>query len=149
MHPIKHIFLATGLALMLSACGDNGADPLDPKTKAELSEMSVSETFDYLEVQTVEVTKILKTVVDEGSAKAAIKDLQAQAPHLKAALESFEDIDESELSFGVLRKLPALLESQSELFEEFSRIQDSPEAREIIMKELDKLNLSDLSLDEN
>ena len=148
MRAVKQILIATVIGVSLSACSDNASTPLDADIESKLNQMSVSETFDYLEDQTLEVTDILKTVTDENTAKAAIKDLQAQGPKLMAALKSFETIDESELSIGVMRKLPALFESQKGLLEEFSRIQENPEARKIIQDELDKLNLGDLRFDD-
>lgn len=146
--------LLSGAALALAACGGNDAktsqvdtEQIQAKAEASLANMDIGETIDYLNLQSLEVTDLLKTVTDEASAKAAVEELRQRGPKLKAALESFQTVDENEISFGVLRKLPKLMQTQAGLLAEVSRINETPEARDVIQAELDKLNLGDLRID--
>lgn len=143
------------IALALGACGGNeshinGTDSLKNKAHSvtDLAEMDVGEMMDYLSEQSSDVTEVLKTVTDEASAKAAINDLRQRGLKFKAALETFEDIDENEISLGMMRKLPKLMQNQADLISEISRINEIAEARNVIQSELDKLKLGDLKFDQ-
>jgi len=149
------LILISFTALCLSACSDTEANlsendiaKIESQSQANLAGMDIGEIIDYLNEQSEHVADVLKSVTDETTAKAAINDLRVRGVKFKAALETFETIDENEISFGMLRKLPKLMQTQADLISEISRINEIPEAREVVQAELDKLKLGDLKFDE-
>jgi len=141
------LILISLMTLALTACGGSETQTHQAQSVTNLAEMDVGEMIDYLSEQSSGVTEVLKTVTDEASAKAAVNDLRQRGLNFKAALETFEEIDENEISFGMMRKLPKLMQNQADLISEISRINEIPEARDVIQAELDKLKLGDLKFD--
>ncbi|WP_427451789.1 hypothetical protein [Litorimonas sp. WD9-15] len=140
--------LLAGAAVILAACGGNDApetaadiQQIEANASAELADMKPAEMIDYLNEEALAVTDVLKTVTDKASAEAAIDDLRARGPKLAAAFKAFENIDENEISFGLMRKLPKVMQTQAGLVSEMGRISEIPEARAVIETELDKLEL--------
>lgn len=145
MTRFKISLLATAM-VALTACGGNDApkstDEIVATAEAKLEDMKPAEMVDYLNEEAAAVTDVLKTVTDKASAEAALDDLRARAPKLGAAFKAFENIDETEISFGLMRKLPKVMQTQAGLLTEMARINDIPEARAVIEAELDKLEIN-------
>ena len=155
---MKHtaICLISTSLLMLSACGDAGPDSSNPeaiKAKAErieaetitdLSKMDLPEIIDFVEKEASQITGILETVTDGPSAEAAVDDIRAVVPRLNAAIRSLEDKNPEDitLSIGNARRLMKVAKSQLGLIDEVSRISKIPEARAVLEKEFDKIEIT-------
>ncbi len=140
----------------LSACGDissNASSPeaakaqaerIEAKVTADLSKMDIPEIIDFVSTETADMTDLLKTVIDGPSAEAAAQDIRETIPRLNAAIRSLEhmDLENVTLSFGNMRKVMKVAQSQSGLVNEVVRISKIPEARDILEKEFDKIEIT-------
>lgn len=157
---MKKRILAVTLAsfFALSACGEVAINPNpDAPTKTELdktgsngvtdlSKMEIPEIIDFVDVEAKAMTALLTTVTDGPSAEAAVEDIRAIIPRLNQAFLSLEkmDPDNMKLSIGTMRKMVKVAKSQSSLFAEMQRISQIPEARAVLEKEFDKIEISKL-----
>ena len=152
-----HMFKAALASFfLLSACGQASTDSSSPeaakataesigaKTSADLSKMNVSEIIDFVDGEAKDMTSLLKTVTDGPSAEAAVEDIRVAIPRFNAAITSLNDIDPDKMkvSFGNLRKMMNVAQSQIGLFEEVRRISLIPEARAVLEKEFDKIEIT-------
>lgn len=155
---MKAVFLIPALCgtLLLAACGDattieaDGpaavkakAEKMQAKAANEISTKDVGELIEYFGEEAQDFTIILKSVVDGPSAEAAVAEVRATIPRLNATLEAFQNQDMSDMkaSIAMLKKMPAMLEKQGQLITEVKRIADIPEARAVLEKEFDDLDL--------
>jgi hypothetical protein len=155
---MKAVFLIPALCgtLLLATCGDattiEADGPAAVKAKAEkmrakaaneISTKDVGELIEYFGEEAQDFTIILKSVVDGPSAEAAVAEVRATIPRLNATLEAFQNQDMSDMkaSIAMLKKMPAMLEKQGQLITEVKRIADIPEARAVLEKEFDDLDL--------
>lgn len=155
---MKNLFLtvAFGGLIALSGCGETSLDSNDPealkakaesleaKAAADLSKMDVPEIIDFVNSEATEMTALLKTVTDGPSAEAAISEIRVIIPRLNAAAKSMEniDVDNLKLSMGNMRKMIKVAQNQAGLIEEVSRISQIPEARAVLEKEFDKIEIT-------
>jgi len=148
---MKNLALAALLActLSLSACNDASTANLTPEeikaqAIADLSKMDVPEMIDFIEEQSSDMTKLLETVTDGPSAEAAVEDIRKLIPKLNTSLLSLEDlnVDDLTLNIGMVRRVMKVAQSQSGLFDEVSRVSKIPEARAVLEKEFDKIELT-------
>jgi len=155
---MKKMFFSTLIAglLSLSACGDVTPDAQSPeavnakmekaeaKAAADLSKMEVSEIIDYVNDEATDMRTLLESVTDGPSAEAAVEDLRRTIPRLNAALKSMEnmDVENMSLNFGNMRKMITVAQSQVGLFDEVARISQIPEARAVLEKEFDKIEIT-------
>lgn len=142
--------------LVLSACGEasiNGKSPeaikakaerIEAKTTADLSKMDIPSIIDFVDGEATDMTSLLKTVTDGPSAEAAVEEIRAIVPRLNAAIKSLEnaDTDNIKLSIGNMRKMMKVAQSQSGLVNEVVRIGKIPEARAVLEKEFDKIEIT-------
>lgn len=142
--------------LVLNGCGEASSDAKNPeavkakaeriesKAVADLSKMEIPEIIDFLNAEATDMTTLLKTVTDGPSAEAAVEDIRDIVPRLNAALKSMEDmdVDNMKMSFGNMRKMLAVAQSQSGLVTEVVRIGHIPEARAVLEKEFDKIEIT-------
>ncbi|MEP4051545.1 MAG: hypothetical protein ABJN22_04800 [Litorimonas sp.] len=142
--------------LVLSACGQASTDAKNPeaiKAKAErieakaaedLSKMDIPEIIDFVNDEAKDITSVLKTVTDGPSAEAAVEEIRNTVPRLNAAIKSMEnmDVDNLKLSIGNMRKMIKVAQNQAGLLEEVSRISKIPEARAVLEKEFDKIEIT-------
>ncbi|GGX62315.1 hypothetical protein GCM10011309_10350 [Litorimonas cladophorae] len=155
---MKALFLIPALCgtLLLAACSETTtleaegpaavkakAEKIQAKAANEVSTKDVGELIDYFGDEAEEITVVLKKVVDGPTAEAAIADVRATIPRLNATLEAFQNQDMSDMkaSIAMLKKMPAMLEKQSQLITEVKRISEIPEARAVLEKEFDELDL--------
>ena len=151
------IFCAVMAGLLsLSACGEVSTDSQSPKAvnakmekleakaSADLSKMDVSEIIDYVNNEATDMRTLLEGVTDGPSAEAAVEDLRRTIPRLNAALKSMEnmDVENMSLNFGNMRKMIKVAQSQVGLFDEVARISQIPEARAVLEKEFDKIEIT-------
>ena len=155
---MKNLVLsATFASLMtLSACGELSPDAASPEAAkaaaeriettvtADLSEMDIPDIIDFVADESNDMTDLLKTVTDGASAQAAVDEIRRTIPRLNAAIRSLEnlDIENVTLNLGNVRKLMKVGQSQTGLINEVVRISQIPEAREILEKEFDKIEIT-------
>jgi len=155
---MKTLILHTSLVslLLLGACGPAStntkspeatkaaAERIEAKTTKALSKMNVSEIIDFVDTEAKDMKTLLKTVTDGPSAEAAVEDIRVAIPRFNAAITSLNDIDPDKMkvSFGNLRKMMNVAQSQIGLFEEVRRISLIPEARAVLEKEFDKIEIT-------
>ena len=155
---MKNLVLSTAFAslMILSACGEASSDAKSPealkataerieaKTSADLSKMDVPEIIDFVNAESTDMTALLKTVTDGPTAEAAVEDVRNIVPRLNAAIKSMEnmDVDNITLSMGNMRKMMKVAQSQSGLVNEVVRISKIPEARAVLEKEFDKIEIT-------
>ena len=155
---MKNLALSTAFAslLILSGCGEAStdsqspeavkaqADQIESKATADLSKMDVPEIIDFLNEEATDMTTLLNSVTDGPSAEAAVEDIRVIIPRLNAAIKSMEnlDLDNMKMSIGNIRKMMAVAQSQSGLVSEVVRIGNIPEARAVLEKEFDKIELT-------
>jgi len=151
---MKNVIFCTVMAglLSLSACGEVSPDAQSPeavnakmeKAEADLSKMEVSEIIDYVNDEATDLRALLESVTDGPSAEAAVEDLRRTIPRLNAALKSIEnmDVENMSLNFGNMRKMIKVAQSQVGLFDEVTRISQIPEARAVLEKEFDKIEIT-------
>jgi hypothetical protein len=155
---MKNLVLSAAFAslLVLSACGEASIDAKSPeaiKAKAErieakaaedLSKMDIPEIIDFVNDEASDITTVLKTVTDGPSAEAAVEEIRNTVPRLNAAIKSMEnmDVENLKLSIGNMRKMIKVAQNQAGLIEEISRISKIPEARAVLEKEFDKIEIT-------
>ena len=155
---MKNLVLCTAFAslMALSACGEASSDVKNPeavkakaerieaKAAADLSKMDVPEIIDFVNAESNDMTALLKTVTDGPTAEAAVEEVRNIVPRLNAALNSMEnmDVENMTLSFGNMRKMMKVAQSQSGLVNEVVRISKIPEARAVLEKEFDKIEIT-------
>jgi len=135
--------------LTLAACGEASSDLKASETAgaqvaADLSKMDIPEIIDFMTDESEQMTTLLSSVTDGPSAEAAVSDIRVIIPRLNASIRSLEnlDVENVTLSIGNMRKMIKVAESQSELINEVVRISKIPEAREILEKEFDKIEIT-------
>ena len=142
--------------LVLSGCGETSSNTKNPETvkanaerieakaAADLSKMDVPEIIDFVNDEATNMTTLLKTVTDGPSAESAVEDIRAIVPRLNAAIKSIEnmDVENMTLSIGNMRRMITVAQSQSSLMNEVVRIGSIPEARAVLEKEIDKIELT-------
>ena len=153
----KHILNAALVSLLLlSACGQAATDTSSPEAvkaaaeriegtaTADLSKMEISEIIDFVEAEALDMTELLKTVTDGPSAESAVEDIRATVPKLNAAIQSLDNMESEnlKLSFGTMRKMLNVAQSQAAFFTEVQRISQIPEARAVLEKEFDKIEIT-------
>lgn len=155
---MKNVIFCTLMAglLSLSACSEVSTDTQSPeavnakmekleaKASADLSKMEVSEIIDYVNTEATDMKTLLEGVTDGPSAEAAVEELRLTIPRLNAALKSMEnmDVENMSLNFGNMRKMIKVAQSQVGLFDEVARISKIPEARAVLEKEFDKIEIT-------
>lgn len=137
--------------LAFSACSDVSTANLTPEeikaqAIADLSKMDIPEMIDFIDEQATDMTKLLESVTDGPSAEAAVEDIRKLIPKLNASLLSLEDLntDDLKLNIGMIRRLGKVFKSQSGLVNELQRISQIPEARAVLEREFDKIEISNL-----
>jgi hypothetical protein len=147
---------ALAIALLLTACGETSPDAMSPeaakakaerieaKVSADLSKMDIPEIIDFVDDEAKDMTKLLETVTDGSSAEAAVAEIREVIPRFNAAIRSLEkmDPDNMKLSIGNVRRMLKVAQSQAGLFTEVQRISQIPEARAVLEKEFDKIELT-------
>ena len=142
--------------LSLSGCGDLTVDSDSPeaveakaerieaKTTTDLSKMDVPEIIDFVDAEATQMTTLLKTVTDGPSAEAAVEEIRNVIPRLNASLRSLEKMnpEDMKLSIGNMRRMMKVAQSQTGLFQEINRISQIPEARAVLEKEFDKIEIT-------
>ena len=142
--------------LVLSACGEVSpaskssdaikaqADRIEAKTTVNLSQMDIPAIIDFVNNEATDMTALLKTVTDGQSAEAAVEDVRLSIPRFNAAIKSMEnmDVENMKLSIGNMRKMIKVAQNQAGLIEEVSRISKIPEARAVLEKEFDKIEIT-------
>ena len=150
------ISLAFASLLTLSACGEAAPDSSSPeaiqakaerieaKTTNDLSQMDLPEIIAFVDGEASQMTDILKAVTDGPTAEAAVEDIRAVVPRLNAAIKSLENKnpEDMSLSIGNMRKMMKVAQSQIGLVNEVKRISQIPEARAVLEKEFDKIEIS-------
>lgn len=142
------IRLVSASLLALTACGEAGPDASNPEaieaqTMTDLSKMDLPEIIAFVDEEATQMTKLLKTVTDGASAEAAVEDIRAVIPRLNASIKSLENSNPEDitLSIGNMRKMIKVAQSQMGLVNEVSRISQIPEARAVLEKEFDKIEI--------
>lgn len=147
--------LFTG-AITLTACGDAStasqspeaikakAERIEAKATEDLSKMDLPGIIKFVDTEATDMTALLESVTDGPSAEAAVEEMRNIVPRLNAAIKSLEDMDpdEMKLNIGNMRKMMKVAQSQAGLFEEVRRISQIPEARAVLEKEFDKIDLT-------
>jgi len=146
------ISLAAASLLALTACEDASspeaiaakAERVEAETMTDLSEMDLPEIIDFVDEEATQMTRILKTVTDGPTAEAAVSDIRAVIPRLNAAIKSLENSNPEDitLSIGNMKKMLEVAQSQRGLVSEVARISKIPEARAVLEKEFDKIEIS-------
>ena len=150
------ISLAFASLLTLSACGEAApgssspeaiqakAERIEAKTTNDLSQMDLPEIIAFVDGEASQMTDILKAVTDGPTAEAAVEDIRAVVPRLNAAIKSLENKnpEDMSLSIGNMRKMMKVAQSQIGLVNEVKRISQIPEARAVLEKEFDKIEIS-------
>ena len=110
----------------------------------DLSKMDVPDVIDFVDAEASKVTDILKTVTDGPSAEAAAAEIREVIPRLNGSLKTLEQLDPENmtLSIGNIRKMMKVAQSQMGLFSEIQRISQIPEARAVLEKEFDKIEIT-------
>lgn len=150
------ICLVSASLLALSACGDAApgsssseavkakAERIEGKAMTDLSKMDLPEIIDFVDEEASQMTSILKTVTDGPSAEKAVEDIRAVVPRLNAAIKSLENKnpEDMSMSIGNMRKMMNVAKSQMGLITEITRIGQIPEARAVLEKEFDKIEIT-------
>ena len=150
------ISIATASLITLSACGDIAsdasspeavkakADRLEAKVTTDLSKMDTPELIEFVDEEAKKMTAVLQQVTDGPSAEAALEDIHNIVPRLNASLKSLEDLDVENmtLNLGNMRKMMKVAQSQVGLVSEVVRISNIPEARAVLEKEFDKIEIT-------
>jgi len=150
------IYLFSASLLTLSACGDAGpaasspeaiaakAERIEAEVTVDLSQMDLPEIIDFVDEEASQVTEILKSVTDGPSAEAAVEDIRAAVPRFNAAIKSLENKNPEDitLSIGNMRRMMKVAKSQVGLVNEISRVSKIPEARAVLEKEFDKIEIT-------
>lgn len=150
------ISLTFSSLLMLSACGEATptssspeavkakAERVEAKTITDLSKMDLPDIIEFVDDEASQMTDILKTVTDGPSAEKAVDDIRAVVPRLNAAIKSLEgkNPEDITLSIGNMRKMMKVAQSQMGLINEVTRISQIPEARAVLEKEFDKIEIT-------
>ncbi len=155
---MKNLVFSAAFAglLTLSACGEVSPDAKNPdaikaqadriaaKTTADLSKMDVPAIIDFVNDEANNMTALLQSVTDGPSAEAAVEDIRMSIPRFNAAIKSMEnmDVDNMKLNIGNMRKMIKVAQNQAGLIEEVSRISKIPEARAVLEKEFDKIEIT-------
>ena len=147
--------LAAASIIALTACEDIASDtssPVTDKVKADrieakvttdLSKMDTPELIEFVDEEAKKMTAVLQNVTDGPSAEAALEDIRNIVPRLNASLKSLEDLDVENmtLNLGNMRKMMKVAQSQVGLVNEVVRISNIPEARAVLEKEFDKIEI--------
>ena len=147
--------IATACILTLTACGDSAtdtgstqaatakADRIEAKVTADLSKMDTPELIDFVDEEAKNMTTVLQNVTNGPSAEAAVEDIRNLVPRLNAALKSLDalDVENMTLNIGNMRKMMKVAQSQIGLIDEIVRISNIPEARAVLEKEFDKIEV--------
>lgn len=150
------ISAAVASLIALSACGDIASDASSPEAvKAtagqieanlvtDLSKMDTPELIEFVDKEAKNMTALLEKVTDGPSAEAALEDIRNIVPRLNASLNSLEnlDVDNITLNIGNMRKMMSVAQSQIGLVDEVVRISQIPEARAVLEKEFDKIEIT-------
>ena len=150
------ISAAVASLIALSACGDIASDASSPEAvKAtavqieanlvtDLSKMDTPELIEFVDKEAKNMTALLEKVTDGPSAEAALEDIRNIVPRLNASLKSLEnlDVDNITLNIGNMRKMMSVAQSQIGLVDEVVRISQIPEARAVLEKEFDKIEIT-------
>ena len=139
--------------LVLSGCGDASVNSKSETAKTEriaeklstdLSKMTTPEIIEFVDEEAKNMTAVLETVVDGPSAEAALKDIRNIVPRLNTSLKSLEnlDVENMTLNIGNMRKMMKVAQSQVGLVNEVVRISNIPEARAVLEKEFDKIEIT-------
>ena len=150
------ISIATASLITLSACGDIAsdasspeavkakADHLETKVTTDLSKMDTPELIEFVDKEAKNMTALLQSVTDGPSAEAALEDIRDIVPRLNASLKSLEglDLENMTLNIGNMRKMMKVAQSQVGLVNEVVRISNIPEARAVLEKEFDKIEIT-------
>jgi len=152
---MKNIALSLAFAslIALSACGDAPTDAdsatakaekIDAKAPADLSQMETSEIIDYVNDEASDLKSLLETVTDGPTAEAAVEELRVIIPRLNAAMKSMEnmDVENVKMNIGNMRKMVKVAQNQAGLLSEVGRISNIPEARAVLEKEFDKIEIT-------
>ncbi len=133
----------------LTACDEVSYDPAsgeasEAQTMTDLSKMDLPEIITFVDEEATKMTSLLQTVTDGPSAEAAVEDIRATIPRLNASIKSLENTnpDEITLSIGNMRKMMNVAQSQMGLLNEVNRISKIPEARAVLEKEFDKIEIT-------
>ena len=150
------ISAAVASLIALSACGDIASDASSPEAvKAtagqieanlvtDLSKMDTPELIEFVDKEAKNMTALLEKVTDGPSAEAALEDIRNIVPRLNVSLKSLEnlDVDNITLNIGNMRKMMSVAQSQIGLVDEVVRISQIPEARAVLEKEFDKIEIT-------
>jgi len=142
--------------LTLSACGDAGpsssspeaieakAERIEAQTIVDLSTMELPEIIEFVDNEASQMTELLRGVTDGPTAEAAVEDIRTIVPRLNAAIKSLENNNPEDitLSIGNMRKMMKVAKSQVGLINEVTRISQIPEARAVLEKEFDKIEIT-------
>lgn len=155
---MKHLILVAAFTslIVISGCdqlslGTDNPDAIKAKSErieakatADLSKMDIPEIIDFVNTEANDMTAILATVTDGPSAEAAVEEVRNIVPRLNAAIKSLENMDPENmtLSIGNMRKMMKVAQSQSGLINEVVRISKIPEARSVLEKEFDKIEIT-------
>ena len=148
--------LAAASIIALTACEDITSDtssPVTDKVKADrieakvttdLSKMDTPELIEFVDKEAKNMTALLQSVTDGPSAEAALEDIRNIVPRLNASLKSLEglDLENMTLNIGNMRKMMKVAQSQVGLVNEVVRISNIPEARAVLEKEFDKIEIT-------
>lgn len=154
---VKSMLFSLGLILILTACGGNevSADKITPEQSAGSSEAientptNVSDMKPAQLIQTAAneiqfITKHLTTVVDESSAKEATTIIRERVEIINAAVDRFENFDDSDMkpSMKIVQPIQDFSTAQLALFKQMERIAtEHPEITETIKNEFNELKL--------
>ena len=146
------ISLISASLFTLSACGDPSspeaieakAERIEADTVDDLSQMDLPEIIDFVDDEASQMTDILKTVTDGPSAENAVDEIRAVVPRLNAAIKSLQNKNPEDMtmSIGNMRKMMKVAQSQMGLVNEIGRISQIPEARAVLEKEFDKIEIT-------
>lgn len=139
--------------LTLSGCSDAPSSPetqavpsekAAEKISADLAKMDTPELIEFVDTEAKDLTALLETVTDGASAEAAVEDIRTRVPRINASLRSLEnlDVENMSLNIGNMRKMMKVAQSQVGLVNEVIRISEIPEARAVLQKEFDKIEIT-------
>jgi|GEM_PF-1308608 len=117
---------------------------IEAQTTIDLSKMDLPEIIEFVDEESSQMTELLKGVTDGPTAEAAVEDIRTIVPRLNAAIKSLENKNPEDitLSIGNMRKMMKLAQSQVGLINEVTRISQIPEARAVLEKEFDKIEIT-------
>lgn len=122
------------------------AERIEAKTMTDMSKMDVPEIIEFVEAEASNMTTLLETVTDGASAEAAVEEIRTVIPRFNASIKTLENMDPDNmtLSIGNMRKMMKVAQSQLGLFNEIKRISEIPEARAVLEKEFDKIEITNI-----